>query len=149
MHYADNWYLDAWCHKRKALRAFMLARIHRAELDQQKAITVPAEQQADHFADSYGIFAGKAKHLAKLKFTGPAAREAESLQWHPAQKGEWQGRHYLLEIPYNDDRELVRTLLGYGADVEILAPTALKKRVLTKAKQIVGNYESDWRVGRF
>ena len=30
MHYRDNWYLDAWCHLRKALRSFAVDRVHEA-----------------------------------------------------------------------------------------------------------------------
>ena len=30
VHYRDNWYLDAWCHKRQALRTFGLDAIERS-----------------------------------------------------------------------------------------------------------------------
>ena len=147
--YQENWYLDAWCHLRKELRQFMLARIDLVNLNDKAAKDIPLEQQEAHFASSYGIFAGKAKHTAKLKFNGPAAREADSYRWHPQQTGEWQSDCLLLNIPYNDDRELLRTLLGFGDGVEILAPSALKKKLLTKAKQIVTTYDPSLGGGRF
>lgn len=149
VHYQDNWYLDAWCHLRDDLRQFMLARIVKAELSDQNAASIPQEQQQAFYASSYGIFSGKPKHVAKLKFTGAAAREAASYQWHPKQEAEWQGKEYLLDIPYNDDRELLRTLLGFGDQLTVLGPAALKKKLLTKAKQIVTNYDPHWGGGRF
>ncbi len=149
VHYQENWYLDAWCHLRNELRSFMVARIESVMKLDTPSIKVNEEQQQAHFASSYGIFSGKAKHIAKLKFFGPSATEAASYQWHPDQISEWQGRSYLLNIPYNDDRELVRTLLAYGDGVEIMAPAALKKKLLTKAKQIVAMYDASWKVGRF
>lgn len=149
VHYDENWYLDAWCHLRESLRSFMVARIIRIENLHVDAIDVPEGRHQEHFSSSYGIFAGRAKHQAKIKFTGTASREAASFQWHPNQSAEWQGNAYILEVPYNDDRELIRTILGYGANAEVLAPTVLKRKVLNKAKQIVTNYDPSWGSGKF
>lgn len=147
--YQDNWYLDAWCHLRNELRQFMLARVDKAEVLDQPAKTISAEQQQAFYASSYGIFSGKPKHVAKLKFSGAAAREAASYQWHPQQEAEWQSGEYQLDIPYNDDRELIRNLLGFGDQLTVLAPAVLKKKLLAKAKQIVTNYDPQWGGGRF
>lgn len=149
VYYDENWYLDAYCHLRSELRSFMLARINTTEPSSEAAQVVPIEEQDQHFASAYGIFAGKAKHRAKLKFQGSAARDAAAHQWHAEQIGQWQGGSYLLEIPYNDDRELIRTLLGYGPDVEVLGPAKLKNRLLSRAKQIVTTYDPSWGGGRF
>jgi proteasome accessory factor C len=149
VHYDENWYLDAWCHMRKSLRSFLVARIVRIETLSLNAIEVPDSNQQEHFSSSYGIFAGRAKHQAKIKFTGAASREVASFQWHPKQQAEWQGTAYLLEIPYNDDRELIRTILGYGANAEVLAPSELKQKILRKAKDIVSTYDSSWGSGKF
>ncbi len=35
----------------------------------------------------------------------------------------------MLEVPYSDDRELLRDILKHGPDVEVLAPESLRKRV--------------------
>lgn len=147
--YLDNWYLDAWCHLREELRQFMLARIDQVVLKDAPALHVSPAQQQAFYASSYGIFSGKPKHTAQLRFSGAAAREAASYTWHPKQKEAWQDDAYLLEIPYSDDRELIRTLLGFGDQVTVLGPVALKKKLLTKAKQIVTSYEHRWSSGRF
>lgn len=149
VHYDENWYIDAWCHLRNELRSFMLARIERVDMLEQDAQSVEPSAHKEHFTSSYGIFAGKAKHTARLKFTHAAAREAAGFRWHPEQNAEWQGNDYLLEIPYNDDRELIRTLLGYGDRVEILAPSTLRKKLLTAAKMIVTTYDPKWGGGKF
>jgi transposase len=39
--------------------------------------------------------------------------------------------HYLLEIPYNDDRELLNDILALIPDVDVLAPASLPLRVRT------------------
>lgn len=140
VHYDENWYVDAWCHLRNELRSFMLARIERVETLDAEAHHVSADAHKEHFTSSYGIFAGKARHTARLRFTGSAAREAASFRWHPDQRAEWQDKTYLLDIPYNDDRELIRTLLGYGEQLEVLGPATLKAKLLTKARQLVALY---------
>ncbi len=149
VHYDEKWYLDAWCHKREGFRSFMLARIVGVTVLDSSSIDTDDQARHEHFASSYGIFAGRAKRTAKLKFSGATAREAAGFEWHPDQRGEWRGRSYELHIPYSDDRELVRTLLGFGEGVEVLAPASLKKRVLAKAKQIVTTYDPAWGGGRF
>jgi predicted DNA-binding transcriptional regulator YafY len=64
-----------------------------------------------------------------------AARVALSVErarlpqvWHPT-RGQLTPRRYLLELPFRDDRELVLDILRHGADVEVLAPIALRRKV--------------------
>jgi predicted DNA-binding transcriptional regulator YafY len=48
---------------------------------------------------------------------------------------------YVVELPYADDRELIMNILKFGAEVEVLGPAALKKRVKTEIGKMVGRYE--------
>lgn len=68
-YYRDNWYLDAWCHSKNALRTFAVENIKAACRLNQPAKVFEREQLEDYYASVYGIFSGKAQHLAKLKFT--------------------------------------------------------------------------------
>ncbi|WP_075187561.1 helix-turn-helix transcriptional regulator [Teredinibacter haidensis] len=132
VYYRENWQLDAWCHLRQGLRTFSISRIEVIEKRKGKAKNIPQQQLSQHFASSYGIFAGKAKYAAKLRFYPEVAREIASQQWHPQQTGEWEGKNYLLTLPYSQDAELVMDILRYGNNVEVLEPTALRKRVRDK-----------------
>lgn len=66
-HYRDNWYLDAWCHKREALRSFAVERIVASQMLDHAACEIMDTELDQHFATSYGIFAGKASHRAYAK----------------------------------------------------------------------------------
>lgn len=55
-HYRDCWYLDAWCHTRKALRSFAVERIRAVNLLDMSAKKVPEKILSTHFASAYGIF---------------------------------------------------------------------------------------------
>ena len=139
--YRDNWYLDAYCHLRKDLRSFAVDCISNVIITNSKADEVSEKQLHEHFAESYGIFSGKANQRAKLKFTPEKARWVSSETWHGQQVGTFdKDGSYFLEFDYNQDPELVMDILKYGAGVEVLAPTSLRKRVKDELTKALNNY---------
>jgi proteasome accessory factor C len=82
-HYRDNWYLDAFCHKRNALRSFAMDRISLPQSLDEAALDFSDADLDAHFASSYGIFAGKPKAIAVLLFSPERARWVADEQWHP------------------------------------------------------------------
>ena len=141
-HYRDNWYLDAWCHKREALRSFALECIKKAAPIELAARDIAEAELDEHFASSYGIFAGKANHIAVLHFTAERARWVADEQWHPQQQGTFlpDGR-YELRIPYANETELVMDILKHGAAVEVIAPESLRQSIVKKLHEMQKIYE--------
>ncbi len=130
-HYRDCWYLDAWCHTRKALRSFAVERIQTASRLEAPAKEVGDKVLNDHFASAYGIFAGPAKHTAVLRFTPERARWVADEQWHPQQQGQFlTDGSYELRVPYGNPTELMMEILKYGADVEVVGPKTLREHIL-------------------
>lgn len=78
-----NWYLDAFCHKRHALRSFAVDRISVPQSLDAVALDFSDADLDAHFTDSYGIFAGKPKEIAVLLFSPERARWVADEQWHP------------------------------------------------------------------
>jgi len=141
IHYRDNWYLDAWCHSRNALRSFAVERITAAKTLPQRCRDVPEKQLDAHYASSYGIFAGKPKHIAVLRFTPERARWVADEHWHPQQQGRFlEDGSYELRIPYSDSRELVMDILKHGADVEVISPEGLRNAVAEHLQNALGRY---------
>ncbi|MEX1032785.1 MAG: YafY family protein [Cellvibrionaceae bacterium] len=134
IYYRENWYLDAWCHLRKGLRTFSLSRIIALQKLDTKATTVTEEELSEHFSSSFGLFAGKAKHMAKLRFLPAIAREIAAQRWHPDQEGTWEGEDYRLSIPYSDDRELVGDILRHMPNVVVEGPADLRKNVVNQLR---------------
>lgn len=139
-HYRDNWYLDAWDHGRRSLRSFSVERILTARVLGQATLEIPDARLDGHFAAAYGIFAGKPKHKALLRFTAESARWVADEIWHPDQKGWFEDGQYLLEIPYADPRELIRDILKHGPDVTVIAPVSLRHQVGKCLKESLRNY---------
>lgn len=133
IHYRDNWYLDAFCHDKNALRSFAVERIRAAKVITQRCRDVPDAQLDAHYTSSYGIFAGEPEHTAVFRFTPERARWVADEHWHPQQQGFFLANgSYELRIPYADPRELVMDILKYGPDVEVIAPEALRREVKNK-----------------
>jgi len=135
VYYRDNWYLDAWCHTKKDIRQFLLARMAKAAISDEPAHVVPIAKLEEHFSGSYGIFAGKPEHTAILRFCGNVAQEVSQQVWHPHQEGRWDGEDYVLRFPYGDDRELVRDVLRYVPDVVVEGPVGLRAAVVTRLEE--------------
>ena len=138
IHYRDNWYLDAWCHERKALRSFSVDAIRSARALDKAAIDVPDTELDAVLGSGYGIFAGKKVQWATLRFSAERARWVAAETWHPNQRGRFdeEGR-WVLELPYADPRELVMDILRHVPEVEVLGPEGLGATVLEKLREAV------------
>jgi predicted DNA-binding transcriptional regulator YafY len=142
-HYRDNWYLDVWDHDRDALRSFAVDRIIEAHTLEEAAMDVPDGDLNDLLASSYGIFAGKPKAWATIRFSAHAARWVADEHWHSQQKGEWlpDGR-YELKVPYSNSKELLMDVLKYGPDAEIVAPMSLREEMKILLGLALGEYNA-------
>lgn len=136
IHYRDNWYLDAWCHWRQALRSFAVDAIESAQLLDKPALDVADAELDAVLGAGYGIFAGHAVLWATLRFSAERARWVAAETWHPQQRGQFEadGR-YRLELPYADPRELVMDILRHVPEVEVLGPASLRDAVLTRLQE--------------
>jgi predicted DNA-binding transcriptional regulator YafY len=143
VYYRENWYLDAWCHLRDGLRNFAVDSILNADLIEKKAREVSMRSMNEALGPGYGIFAGTKVGTARLRFTPERARWVAQENWHPKQ----HGRHaedgsWLLDLPYADHRELIMDILKYGADVEVLGPESLRRRVAEEVRRMQEIYSA-------
>lgn len=143
VHYRDNWYVDAWCHTRNALRSFAVDSIESVAVLEKSAKPIPDEVLDDEFMGGYGIFGGKPVETAVLRFSPESARWVANEIWHPDQKSELEdGGSYRLEVPYSNPRELLMDILKHGSEVKVLAPESLVVLVRDKLTEAAAMYES-------
>ena len=141
VHYRDNWYLDAWCHKRQALRTFGVDAIESVVVTDKAAQEIGEETLERHIASGYGLFAGSDTREAVLHFNAQRARWVSREIWHPRQEGKLQlDGSYILKVPYAHEPELVMDVMKYGADVEVLAPPSLRTAVATQLRAATAVY---------
>ena len=149
VYYRDNWYLDAWCHEKNALRTFEAGGILSATVLEND---IPAKEVSDRDLDEvltagYGIFMGSGTKQARLRFFWPASLRVSMMNWHPEQKVETipdDGSgpfDCILTVRYSNDPELIMDILRFGPQVEVLEPQELREKVkksLQKARTIYG-----------
>jgi len=141
IYYRDNWYLDAYCHLRKALRSFALDGISTLNNNGTKAEDISEKQLQEHFTESYGIFSGKASNRAKLKFTPERSRWVSAETWHGQQVSSFdKDGNYILEFDYDQDPELIMDILKHGSGVEVLSPLTLRKKVIEEIQKTLKRY---------
>lgn len=141
VHYRDNWYLDAWCHLRGALRSFAVDAIQRVSPRKDKAREMADKTLDAHYASAYGIFSGQPKAKAVLRFSPERARWVRAERWHRDQVAELlPDGGYRLTVPYADERELLMDILRHGSHIVVEAPAALKKLVAAEAQRIAARY---------
>lgn len=128
--YRDNWYLDAWCHSREALRCFAVERIQEAEVLPKPALDLDPSALDGHFSSAFGIFSDPIKGHAVLRFSPQQARWVADETWHPRQQSKWlEDGRFELRIPYGNSTELVMDILKYGPEVEVVEPECLREKV--------------------
>jgi predicted DNA-binding transcriptional regulator YafY len=141
VHYKENWYLVAWCHKADGLRMFALDAIEEAVLMKEPAKSIAKKQIDEIVGRDFGIYFGGKRKFAKLLFTARQAPWASSETWHKDQLGEpTEDGGFLLTVPYGDPRELVLEILRHGSDVRVLEPIELQQEVAQRLRAAADQY---------
>ncbi len=139
--YKNAWYLDAWCHLREGIRLFALEQIQSIQLDIERAHKVSVADLRAHYAESYGIFSGQIKYTAAIKINIEQAPWTVFEQWHSKQQIEkLDDKHIMLNIPYNDDRELIADVMRLGTAAEIISPKSLRQQFYEQLQQVLSHY---------
>lgn len=143
LHYKENWYLSAWCHKREALRMFSLDKIENVDTLAKPAIEQDASEIDNAIQSSFGIFTGMAKERATLHFNEEASRWVADEVWHPEQHEKWlDNGKYELIVPYNHDTELSAEILRFGEDVEVIKPASLRQLIIQRLSKALSQYQN-------
>lgn len=144
VHYRDNWYLDGWCHLRGGLRSFAIDAMASVDVLDTLAVEVSDDQIDAELGQGYGIFGGRARARAVLKFTPERARWVRREIWHPKQESSEQADgSYVLSIPYSDQRELLADILRFGDGVQVIQPSHLRADVQKALLAAAARYITD------
>lgn len=141
VHNRDNWYLDAWCHLRDDVCNFNINALSKLEVLEVPAKEVSSQNIDQALTSGYGIFNGASQAWAQLRFTPERARWVAGETWHPLEESSFEtDGSYLLSFPYADDRELIGDIMRFGADVQVVAPAALRSKVQKSFPEAAARY---------
>ena len=140
-HYRENWYVEAWCHTRGAIRSFGLDALEEVIVTATPTQILPQHELDAVLGSGFGIFNGTEVQWAVLRFTPSRAQWVSKQVWHPEQKSRWlDDGSYELEVPFNDERELINDILSHANDVVVIAPPSLRVNIKLKINQLLGRY---------
>lgn len=130
-------YLVAHCHLRGDVRIFAAERI-RAATALHQTFQVPAGFDAEAYLRSaWGIVRGEQVDVRAV-FSRAVAPWVRGRLWHPTQElRELPGGRVEMRVRVADTGEVRRWLLGFGAEVEVLAPAALREAISREAERLV------------
>jgi proteasome accessory factor B len=139
IHYNNRaWYVIGHSSIHKEVRTFKLNRIEKLEVLDSCFIADKNFGVDGYFGKAWSMIPeGKIYHV-ELLFSARVARNVTEVHWHSTQK-----------VTHNDDGtttlefrvdgigEIAWWVLGYGDQVEVIKPAALRKRIAQTAKKVV------------
>ncbi|MBN1795192.1 MAG: YafY family transcriptional regulator [Sedimentisphaerales bacterium] len=132
------WYVLGYSETYKSIRTFKLNRIKELELTSQRFIDGDDFDLHEYFGRAWSMIPEGRLYDIKLRFLPKVAQNVAEVQWHSTQHADWQDDgSVILQFRVDGINEISWWVLGYGDQVQILAPKALRKKIVTAAKKII------------
>jgi len=133
-------YVIAYDDLRAALRTFKLERVADAELlDSGYAIPEDFDPYA-HLASAWGVM-DEVEVEVRLRFSAAVAPRVRESVWHHSQRlHDTPDGGCELSMRVGGIKEVRAWVLGWGGDVEVLAPPALRDEVRAHAQRMLAHY---------
>jgi proteasome accessory factor B len=124
------WYIIGHSSSHKAVRTFKLNRIQRAQILDVEFTDGEDFDLADYIGCAWSMMPeGKISNV-RLRFAPKVANNVSEVQWHKSQKIRRNSDgSATIEFCVDGLGEITWWILGYGDQVEVLAPDKLRKRV--------------------
>lgn len=128
----------------EALRTFKVERIEGAELSEEPYEMPPDFDGPALLSSAWGIWFGEELEDVVLRFCAAATRRVKETRWHPSQRLEDLGDGgCILGLRLAHPEEMVSWIRGWGPQVEVLAPAALREQVAREARLTAAVYGDD------
>src|SRR5690554_3987539 len=142
--YNNRWYLICFDSVKEKVIIYVLDRISDLEIIEQQG-DKPADFKPDlFFKHSIGITASAEARPDKIEFIASniAAKYINSQPFHESQKiVEENNEQTKFELFALVSEELIRELLSYGGDVQVLQPESLKGELIKRIQKMNQNYK--------
>ncbi len=140
-YYQRAWYVIGHSRMHDAVRTFKLGRIK--ELAPLDRLYVPDEKfdLAGYFGNAWGMIPEGREYEVVLKFSAKVASNVAEVNWHRTQRVEFDPDGSATFTATVDGLgEISWWIIGYGDQVEVLAPAALRRRIRDMAEAVVARY---------
>ncbi len=146
--YTGAWFVIAYCHNKRDLRIFKLARIVEVtSLDNLYISNFQKEEIESILGAGFGIYFGKDKEIieVKIRFYGRAERILRNQTLCDEQTSvsgvdEKRGKYIEITLPVTDFEEIMTIVLKYGEESEVISPESFKEKWMDKIKKMYSYY---------
>jgi proteasome accessory factor B len=131
------WYVIGGSSLHKSTRTFKLNRIKDLQLLGKCFTGGEKFDIGEHFGKAWSMIPEGKIYNVKLRFAPKVARNVAEVRWHATQELQWADDGSLVaEFRVDGLGEIAWWVLGYGDQVQVLAPQALRKKVARVAKEM-------------
>ena len=137
--YRNRWYLISFDNSKSDYITYALDRIEDLNVSSESA-SKPIDFNPDnYFKHAVGITSGNtAPENVHLKVSTVASKYIDSLPIHHSQKVlEMNEDHFVFSLIVNISEELIREILSYGGEIEVLKPKELINIVHERANRLL------------
>lgn len=135
------WYLVGHDLDRGSLRTFALVRMQTLVVAERKFARPADFSPEKFFGKAFGAFVGTGDYRVTVRFTAAVADQIRERFWHESQETRDLpdgGLEFSVQLGGLD--EIVRWILGWGGDAEVVTPKELRDLVRAKAEAIGQRY---------
>lgn len=138
--YEGCWHVVGHCRLRNRIRDFRVSRIQSLEISDEVVIR-PEAFYENYMRKRFNYLAGDEEVILRLFFTGQAARIVEEYECNKADKLIKSNNGLIFERRVALAPEVLRWVLGFGAEVEVLEPDCLRDAVLSQVRKMKDIYD--------
>ena len=134
----QTWYVLGRSNIHKSVRAFELSRIKELKISNKHFLGGEDFDLHEYIGRAWSMIPEGRIYNIKLRFLPKVANHVTEVQWHSTQKvTHHSDGSATMEFRVDGLGEISWWILSYGDQVQVLAPKALRKKVLEKAKKII------------
>lgn len=140
--YRNRWYLLSFDVVKDGIITYALDRMHELQTSEEHLTCTIDFNPEQFFKHAIGITAsnGNPEHVV-FKADNVAARYIESQPFHASQRVLKEGKNKTtFEMTVFLSEELIRSLMSYGGEIEVLEPLLLRDHIIRRVKEMVDNY---------
>ncbi len=132
------WYVLGHSSVHKSIRTFKLNRIKELKTTEKCFLGGEKFDVYDHFGRAWSMIPEGRIYNIKVRFLPKVANNVAEVQWHSTQKVTRNSDgSAIVEFRVDGLGEITWWILGYGDQVQVLAPKVLRKKVLETAKNMI------------
>jgi len=138
------WYLIAHSAKHRSVRTFKLGRIQKLTVTRRTFEAPRKMDLQEYLGDAWSMIPEGRLYDVHLRFAPKVAGNVAEVCWHRSQQVEWNDDGSIeFRVRIDGLGEITWWVLGYGDQVDVLAPAALRQRVAKTAAAVLAKYRRE------